>query len=213
VQGRFYNDLGQPEKSRKIVEALAGAASTLDPRVALLGELARAEAALGHMALAASIASEILEWTNQARYLFPSVAMALLTICYMPVTFGWPAMGGAARSAWTQLEQLDEQYRMPVTAACRMEGLGWITLLEGDAVQAADCFRQAQTTWQELGHPYDQVRALSGLSRALTQEDHDGFKTAIEQAMALINSLAAQLEDPALKSSFLASILVREIQK
>ena len=213
VQGRLYNDLGQPEKSRKIVgEALAGGASTLDPRVALLGELARAEAALGDMALAVSTVSEILEWTNQARYLFPSVAMALLTICYMPVTFGWPAMGDAARSAWTQLERLDEQYRTLVTTACRLEGLGWITLLERDEVQATAAFQQAQTSWQELGHPYDQVRALIGLSRALTQ-DQDEFKAVIGQAMGLVNFLDAQLEDPALKNSFLASVLVQQIQK
>jgi DNA-binding SARP family transcriptional activator len=214
VQGRLYNDLGQPEKARKIlVEALAGASGTLDPRVALLGELVRAEAALGRVAPAASTASEILEQTDQVRYLYPNVAMALLTICQMPVAFGSPAMGGAARSACAQLERLDGQYRTPVTTACRLEGLAWVTLVEGDAAQAAAFFRQAQNKWQELGHPYDQARALSGFSRALTQEDHDGFKTAIEQAMGLVNSLAAQLEDPALKDSFLDSVFVREIQK
>ena len=214
AQGRLYNDLGQPEKARNILrEALAGAGSALDPRVALLGELVRAEAALGRVAPAASAASEILEWTNQARYLYPNVAMALLTICYMPVAFGWPAMDGAARSAWAQLERLDRQYHTPVTTACRLEGLGWITLAEGDTVQAAAFFRQAQTRWQELGHPYDQARALGGLSRALTEEDQDGFQTAIEQALGLVNSLAAQLENPALKDAFLASVFVREVQK
>jgi tetratricopeptide (TPR) repeat protein len=214
VQGRLYNDLGQPEKSRNILrKALAGATSALDPRVALLGELTRAEAALGRMALAASTASEILEQTDQARYLYPNVAMALLTICHMPVAFGWLAMGSAARSAWTQLDLLDRQYHTPVTTACRLEGLGWITLAEGDAVQAAAFFGRAQTRWQELGHPYDQARALGGLSRALTEEDQDGFQTAIEQAMGLVNSLAAQLQDPALRASFLASVFVREIQK
>ena len=215
VQGRLYNDLGQPEKARKIlVEGLAGAASALDPRVALLGELARAEGALGRMASAASTASEILEWTDQARYLYPNIAMALLTICRMPGVSGWPALAGTARSAWGQLERLDGQYRTPVIAACRLEGLGWITLAEGNTAQAAATFRQAQTRWQELGHPYDQARALSGLCRALTQaKDHKGSKKEIEQAMELVNSLAAQLEDPVLKTSFLASALVREIQR
>jgi tetratricopeptide (TPR) repeat protein len=214
VQGRLYNDLGQPEKARKILdEALARPASALDPRVALLGELARAEVALGRMVAAASTASEILEWADQARYLYPNVDMALLTICRMPFAFSSATMVGTARSAWEQLERLDGQYRTPVTAAYRLEGLGWITLAEGNIVQAADHFKQAQTKWQELGHPYDQARALSGFSRALTQEDHDEFKTAIEQAMGLVNSLAAQLEDPALKASFLASGFVREIQK
>jgi tetratricopeptide (TPR) repeat protein len=215
VQGRLYNDLGQPEKARIILEeALARAVSALDPRVALLGELARAEAALGRMAPASSIASEILEWTDQALYLYPNADMALLTICHMPLAFGWATMTDAARSAWEQLERLDGQYRTPATAACRLEGLGWITLAEGNAVQAAASLGQALTGWQELGHPYDQVRVLSGISRALTQaKDHDGIKMTIQQAMGLINSLAAQLEDPALKTSFLASMFVRDIQK
>ena len=122
-------------------------------------------------------------------------------------------MGSAARSAWTQLERLDGQYHTPVTTACRLEGLGWIRLAERDTIQAAAFFRQAQTRWQELGHPYDQARALGGLSRALTEEDQDGFQTATEQAIGLVNSLAAQLQDPAFKASFLASGFVREIQK
>jgi len=86
--------------------------------------------------------------------------------------------------------------------------------LEDDGDQAAASLGQALTGWQELGHPYDQVRVLSGISRALTQaKDHDGIKMTIQQAMGLINSLAAQLEDPALKTSFLASMFVRDIQK
>ena len=126
----------------------------------------------------------------------------------------WPAMGGAARSAGQQLERLDKQYRTPVTTACRLEGRGWITLAEGDTVQAAVFFKQAQTRWQELGHPYDQARALSGLSHALTQaKDHDRIKMAIQQATGLVNSLATQLEYPLFKASFLASVFVREIQK
>jgi hypothetical protein len=64
-----------------------------------------------------------------------------------------------------------------------------------------------------LGHPYDQARALSGLGQALAQAgDRDGAQLASAQAEELINVLAAQLEDPALKSSFLNSPLVRKIR-
>lgn len=214
VQGRLYNDLGQPERAREILAAaLAGTVSALDPRIALLGELARAEAALDGMVPAASTASEILEWIDQARYLYPNVAMALLAICYLPVTFNWPMMRSTSRSALAQLERLDALYHTPVTAACRLEGLGWILLTEGDTVQAGTYFKQAYTRWQELVHPYDQIRAFSGLLRTMHQEDNDWFKTAIKQATELIDSLAAQLDDPVLKSSFLASVFVREIQK
>jgi tetratricopeptide (TPR) repeat protein len=43
--GRLYNDLGLAEQAHKLLTAaLAGPVKSLDPRVALLGELARAEA-------------------------------------------------------------------------------------------------------------------------------------------------------------------------
>jgi tetratricopeptide (TPR) repeat protein len=47
--GRLYNDLGLVEEAHKVlVAALAGPVKSLDPRVALLGELARAEALRGN---------------------------------------------------------------------------------------------------------------------------------------------------------------------
>jgi tetratricopeptide (TPR) repeat protein len=206
VLGRVYNDLGQAGMARKLLtQALAGAVNTLDPRVALLGELARAEATLGRPAAAASAATEILEWTDQARYLYPNVGMALLLICRLPAAFGWTAMIGSAHSARQQLERLDRQYRTPATAACRLEGQGWLALAEADADKAAASFEQAAARWQGLGHPYDHARALIGFRQALTLVgDSDEAKSASEQAIELINPLAAQLEDPALKTSFLA---------
>ena len=214
VQGRLFNDLGQAEKAHKLLaDALAGPVNTLDPRVALLGEMARAEAILDRPVAAASAATEILEWTDQAHYLYPNAGMALLFVCRSPVAFGWPEMVGYARSAHQQLERLDRQYGTPATAACRLEGQGWLSLAEADAVKAAASFEQAIAQWQDLGHPYDHARALSGLSQALTESGNRGrAKSALELAQGLVNSLAAQLEDPVLKTSFLDSALVREIR-
>jgi hypothetical protein len=74
-------------------------------------------------------------------------------------------------------------------------------------------FEQAIVRWQDLDHPYAHARALSGLGRALAQAgDRDGAKSASEKAMGVSDSLAAQLEDPGLKASFLDSVLLQEIR-
>ena len=58
------------------------------------------------------------------------------------------------------------------------------------------------------------LRALyTGLGNALLQlVDVSGARAAFEQALGLVERLAAQLEDEELKSSFLTSPLVWEIQ-
>lgn len=207
TSGRMYNDLGQAEQARRqLSRVLAGPVDSLDPRAALLGELARAEAALGRPEAAAAAAFEILERAAEAPYLFPNVALALLVICRQN-------LDGAAHSAVLQLERLDRQYATPASAACRLEGQGWLALAEGDGAKAADFFEQAAGRWQDLGHPYDQARALSGLSRArVILADLEGAQSAARGARALVESLAAQLDDPDHLSAFLSSALVQEIR-
>jgi tetratricopeptide (TPR) repeat protein len=210
---RIHNDLGQAETAyRQLTEAVSGATNSLDPRVAFLGELARAEAARGRPKAAAAAASEIVEWTDQARYLFPNIAMALLFICRAPFAFDYLEMAGHARSAWRQLQRLDRQYNTQITSACRLEGEGWLALAEPELSQAVAAFEEAVALWRELGQPYDTIRALSGWGEVLTRQGHHNKATAaLEQAMSLIDDLASQLEDPDLKRSFLDSALVRGI--
>jgi DNA-binding SARP family transcriptional activator len=214
VLGRVWNDLGQPERVRNLMaNMLTVLVNTLDPRVALMGEFARAEAVLDQPETVASAATEILEWTNKTTYLFPNVGMALLLICRLPVTFGWLDMVNSACLALKHLERLDRQYRTPVTAAYVMEGRGWLTIAEANAAEAANFFEQAAVQWQALDHPYDRARALNGMGQALILSGYkEGAQSAAQQAMSLVDTLAEQLEDPALKSSFLASVLVQEIQ-
>jgi tetratricopeptide (TPR) repeat protein len=211
ILGRLYNNLGLVEEAHKLLTgALAGPVKSLDPCVALLGELARAEAVRGRPEAVVAAIREILKWTGQAGYLFPNIGMSLLFICRLPVAFGLPEMVRSAHSAQQQLERLDRQYGTPTTAACLPEGKGWLALAEANVAVSAASFRQAAAKWQELGHPYDQARALSGLGQALIQTgDRDGAKLVSERAADLISALAMQLDDPELKSSFLNSPLVR----
>lgn len=213
--GRLYNDLGLVEEAHKLLtEALAGRVSvkSLDPRVALLGELARAEALRGQRGAAASAAREIVKLTGQARYLFPNFNMALLFICRLPVMFDSSKLVHTTHLAYQQLTRLDEQYHTPATAACLLEGKGWLGLVEGNMAETVVAFKEAKAKWQEMGHPYDEARTLSGLGQALMQAgDRQGAQMAWERAEELINVLAAQLDNHELKFAFLNSPLVKEI--
>jgi tetratricopeptide (TPR) repeat protein len=213
LSGRLFNDLGLVEKAHKLLtEALVGPFKSLDPRVALLGEQARAESLRGQRDAAVAAAKEIMELTGQARYLFPNFNMALLFICRLPAVFDSPELVHAAQFAHQQLERLDRQYNTPSTAACVLEGRGWLALVKGNGAEAAVTFKQAAARWQEIAHPYDKARTLSGLGQAVAQAgDEKGAQLALQRARELINVLATQLNDHALKSAFLDSSLVREI--
>jgi len=212
--GRLYNDLGLTEKAHRLLtEAVAGPVNSLDPRVALLGELARAEALRGQQDAAVAAAAEIVNLTGHARYLFPNFSMALLFTCRLPVMFSSPEIVSTAQLAHQQLTRLDEQYHTPATAACLLEGSGWLALVEGKAAEAAVAFQQAAARWQAIDHPYDIARTLHGLGQALVQaDDRRSAYVAWEQAVDVINRLAAQLDDHELRAAFLNSLLVKEIR-
>lgn len=212
--GRLYNNLGRGEQAyERLTEALAVPFKSLDPRVALLGELARAAALCGRWETVTTTAQEILTLTGQARYLFPNFNMALLFICQLPAAFDSPEIAHAAHLAQQQLARLNGQYNTAVTTASHLEGKGWLAFAEGAMAEAATAFKQAAASWQDLHHPYDEARALSGVAQALTpMDDRAGAQLAWERARQLLDVLAAQLDDHELKSAFLDSPLVGGIQ-
>jgi hypothetical protein len=74
--------------------------------------------------------------------------------------------------------------------------------------------RQAAAQWQALGYPYDQVRVLIALGRTSSQAGAAGeARLALEQALNLVEPLAAQLEDAELQAAFLRSPLVQELHR
>jgi predicted ATPase/DNA-binding SARP family transcriptional activator/pimeloyl-ACP methyl ester carboxylesterase len=211
--GRAYNDLGQMDSARNHLRESLESLESSSARVALLGELLRSEGELVHPDAVAAAAAEILDWTAQARYLYPDINMAFLHVCRLPGAFGRTDLMDAARAALGQLKRLDEQYHTNAIAACRLEGQGWLSLAEKEATGTSTFFEGAVNRWQALGHPYDQARALTGLSASLAKtEDEAGSREALRQAKALVDALAAQLEDPSLKTSFEHSSLVQKIR-
>jgi hypothetical protein len=118
------------------------------------------------------------------------------------------------KTSLTQLESAHAQYGSPVTAAALSEGRGLVALSERDAHRAVDYLQPAAAQWQVLGRPYDQVRVLVALGRALAQAGTAGeARLALDQALNLVEQLAAQLEDAEVQAAFLCSPLVQELDR
>src|SRR5207247_6614157 len=113
-----------------------------------------------------------------------------------------------------QLERVDARLGSPTTAAALSEGRGLVALSERDGLRAVDYLRHAAARWQALGRPYDQVRVLVALGRALLQAGAAGeARVALDQALSLVGPLAAQLEDAEVQAAFLCSPLVQELDR
>jgi hypothetical protein len=89
-----------------------------------------------------------------------------------------------------------------------------VALSERDALRAVEHLHQAAAQWQALGQPYDQTRTLLDLGRALSQAGAAGeARLALDQALNLVEQLAAQLEDAEVQAAFLRSPLVQELDR
>jgi transcriptional regulator with XRE-family HTH domain/tetratricopeptide (TPR) repeat protein len=214
--GWMHNDLGQPQTARQALEddlpgarGLAEAQST----VLHLGQLARAFALLGPEAETTALVQEFLDLIDRTPDAHPSSTLPLLFACQWLASH--PASGGlpAARACLWRLEQAHQQSGGMDIEAAYHEGQGIIALTEEDPTGAVEPFRYAARRWQALNRPYDQLRALCGLGRTLKQlGDLGQARTALDQALYLVEMLATQLDDPTLKTTFLNSRLVQEIQ-
>ena len=99
------------------------------------------------------------------------------------------------------------------SAAALAEGRGYLAAARRESAAAASHLQQAAAGWAALGRPYNQARVLTSFGRTLKQI---GKTTEAEQTMReaqqLVDSLAAQLGDPTLRTSFLNSELVGKIK-
>jgi len=214
--GWMHNDLGQPQAARLVLEADLPAARGLaeaQSSVPHLGQLARSFALLGLEAETPALVGEFLDVIDRTPDAHPSSTLPLLFACQWLA--GHPASGGlpAARACLSRLEHAHRQSGSADMEAAYHEGRGIIALAEENPTRAVEPFRHAASRWQALDRPYDQLRALCGLGSALEQlGDLQQARTALDQAFHLVETLATQLDDPTLKTTFLDSWLVQEIR-
>jgi len=210
----MHNDLGLAEVARRILEH---AQPKVDGRAEImttgthLGQQVRALGMLGCEVEATEAARQFLVLIEQQRG-FVDTPMSNLVVCRWFASRA-PDMRVELLTSLAQLERAHAQFGGPVTAAALSEGCGLVALSEGDALRAEDYLQQAAAQWQALGRPYDQARTLIDLGRALLQAGTASeARAALEQALSLIESLAAQLEAAELKAAFLNSPLVQELR-
>lgn len=211
--GQAYNDLGQAAAAHQILELTRpqarGAAET-QTTLPYLGELARACAGLGWEAESTASVTSIIEWVERVTLAHPNSLMALHYACQYAAEHGLIEL---ARRGLRQLDRTLAVHALSQTAARLSEARGHVALAENDLRQAIEAFSEALDRWIVQDRPYDQLRTLNGLSRALIESRNDtGARAACNQALKIVETLAAQLNDEELKTSFCNSALVREIE-
>jgi DNA-binding SARP family transcriptional activator len=215
--GKILIDLGQSEAARAELESSlseARNAAQLYPTVPHLAQLAQAFAVLGMDREAAATIQEMVGWIDRSSHIHHASTMPLLYACQWSIARAGDAGLDDASGFVRRLERAHEQENSPETDASLSEGRGSVALAEGDQQEAVECFRNAVARWEEMGRPYDQARALSGLGRAqLGIDDPKAAAAAFDQALDIYDALAAQLEDADLKQSFLNSGPVREARE
>jgi DNA-binding SARP family transcriptional activator/tRNA A-37 threonylcarbamoyl transferase component Bud32 len=217
VFGKMHTDLGQAEAARAELESgLASWRSAPELRGILChtGLLVPVYAALGMDSEAAALAREMVSCADTLSYLPQDTLTPLLCVCQWSAGHGDDDAFDIACVLLGHLERAHEQGNSPVTDACLREGRGSVALAEGDHQEAVECFRNSVARWEEMGRPYDQARALSGLGRAqLGIDDAEAAAAAFDQALDIYDALASQLEDVDLKRSFMNSRVVRKARE
>jgi tetratricopeptide (TPR) repeat protein len=216
--GRIYNDLGQPQLARQELERELSTARTMDElqtTVPHLSQLVRSLAALGRAAETAAAIQELLTVLERIPFSHNYSILPLLFVYrWLAEQEANPASLEAAGNCLRHLERLEAQFHSRESVAALAEARGLAALHRHRAAVAMEQFRQATTHWGSLNRPYDQARVLNDLGQALHQTgDMPQAQAAFTQALDLMETLAGQLEDAELKSSFLNSFVVRKIRE
>jgi class 3 adenylate cyclase/tetratricopeptide (TPR) repeat protein/ribosomal protein L40E len=215
--GTVANSLGKPAEACQVLESqlnLALRANESQTTVPYLGELARAYATLGRTDAAQNMIEQYLTFIDCNPYFHDSSIDPLRFGCQWFAVSKDPSSLKKCREFITRLGSLRDQFPYGEATASLEEAKGYLTHAEGEHNQAIEHLREASEVWQSIGRPYDQARALGFLGHALVAADKmDEAAEAYGVALAIIGSLADQLEDPESKESFLNSQLVSEIRE
>ncbi|HEU5100301.1 MAG TPA: tetratricopeptide repeat protein, partial [Roseiflexaceae bacterium] len=215
--GWMQNDLGQAHAARQILEQelpKARSQAELQTTGPHLAQLARALILLGMESDAADIIHELLGLLSRTPDFNSENTVPLLFLCRWLAGRPTPGALDDAKAMVLALSRADAQIGSPETAAALSEVRGVLSLSERAPDRAVEPLRRAVDGWQALGRPYDQARTLTDLGRALALAgDASQARTALDLALSLVESLAAQLDAAELKAAFLNSPLVQEFQR
>lgn len=213
---QMYNDVGQPEAARQSLASISELVASRDELQSTgphLAQVMRAQALLGLKDEANDVLQTFLDGLNRAPYIQPAVgASVLLPPIWWSGRHATPEAIDIARTFLGHLERTREQTGSPQFEAGNSEGKGAIFLYEGQYPEAVEHLQKAVDSWQTLGRPYDQLRALNGLAQALMYiNDTTQAQAAVDKGLDIIQTLADELDEADIKATFLNSRLVQEI--
>ena len=217
ILGRVYNDLGQTNLAKQELENHISYARSLNEiqfTVPHIGEMARTMAANGLEIETIELVREFLALIDRT----PSPHVD----CIPPLIFTcrWLAKrvdiqsDELFHSCLNKLEWIENQFHTLESKAALVEAQGYKALNQQFNSLAIELFRMSETHWDNLGRPYDQLWSLKALSHTLFQAGFtDESQLTYNQAISIIETLAAQLEIDEYRASFLDSVFVQNIRE
>lgn len=214
--GAVDNDLGRNEEAwDRLDRTLEAAIKTgeIQSVAPYLGELIRSSAALGLESKTDEYVEMLIRQIDTKPFYHSDSVMPLLYACYWNLLYRKNVAQENGETCVSRIGEAIHQLDLPMTRAALAEAQGCLALAKDRPDQASAHFREAVEIWEKIERPYDRARALNGLGRGyITAGDHEGACEAYKQATTIVESLADQLVDQALRESFLSSQIVRQIK-
>jgi len=214
--GAIDNDLGRNEEAwDRLDQSFEAALKTgeIQTVAPYLGELIQSSVRLGTDRESDEFVQMLIHHIDSSPLYGSDCVMPLLKACYWTLMHRKRVALKTGEACVSRINEAYQQLALPVTKAALAEARGCLALAKERPDQASAHFHEAAKLWEKVEHPYDRARALNGLGRALMPAgDLKGAREAYKQAMGIVESLADQLVDQALRESFLSSQLVRQIK-
>lgn len=205
----IYNDLNQPQQAYDILMEELERARSIDEMLItlpLLGQMARATAALGRSAETLSLIGEMVALFERT----PAAEGTELLLISHHWLIEQPDAEAQALAATIRsyLEHFDRVLELPLTGTIWREAQGSAALQTyGDIDKAITCFQHAAAGWASLKRPYNHLRTLHYLTHAWHEAgDVDQAQAILDQSLEIGETLARQIDDSTLRASFLKSL-------
>jgi hypothetical protein len=217
LMGQQYNDLGQPVAAYGVLQSRLSEVRGFDELQLTnfhLAQMGRSLATLGEDKETREVTHELLSSFAHSHYNSRFTAQPVLIVSDILGTHDAADLIDEIVATLKALAQDSANIQVPSRNAALHEAQGSVALFQENHAQAVDLFHQSVTIWKTIQRPYDQARALNKLGRALVltnacEHAYDAFT----QANALLEELAAQLDEDETKAAFLQSLLVQSIQE
>jgi DNA-binding SARP family transcriptional activator/tetratricopeptide (TPR) repeat protein len=209
--GWMFNDLGQPDQARQaLTEYTALARLAVEPQTTVphLGQLLRSEPKSGR---AAELAQEILTQIEKAPNYRYEILAPLRTATL------WRLQVSPGREDLRLMEKVHRQMHNQQSAACLEEIQAEANALQKEWQQAIKHYARAAQLWDGLGRPYDLLRPLIALAKVYGEEpgavqpEGSSLGEIKERSSLIVQRLLAELDEPALKHSFLRTPLAQAV--